>query len=160
MNTPPDALRVCTRCGIAKPAEAFSANQGYCKPCHVAAVMASQQRYPERHRAQKRVSYALRTGALVRPDRCERCQTPTKLHAHHEDYAKPLEVSWLCQACHVGRHVEIRSADRPAPIVTVPTAAQAAARALGRLGGLARSERKTAACRENAKKASLANRRV
>jgi hypothetical protein len=35
-----------------------------------------------------------------------RCGEP-KVHAHHEDYSRPLDVTWLCQKCHVQRHVEL-----------------------------------------------------
>jgi hypothetical protein len=28
------------------------------------------------------------------------------LHAHHTDYTKPLLVTWLCPACHLGWHAE------------------------------------------------------
>ncbi len=27
-----------------------------------------------------------------------------KVDAHHEDYAKPLVVKWLCRSCHVSLH--------------------------------------------------------
>ena len=27
-----------------------------------------------------------------------------KVQAHHEDYTKPLEVTWLCSACHAKVH--------------------------------------------------------
>jgi len=42
-----------------------------------------------------------------RPDRCSACQIITqKLHAHHPDYSKPLEVIWLCVPCHCRLHNE------------------------------------------------------
>ena len=40
-----------------------------------------------------------------RPDRCSKCQTvTTKLHAHHPDYDKPLEVIIFCRDCHYKKH--------------------------------------------------------
>jgi hypothetical protein len=47
-------------------------------------------------------------GDLVRPDACSKCgQTPllnkagvSQIQAHHADYAKPLEVEWICVFCH------------------------------------------------------------
>jgi ribosomal protein S27AE len=53
------------------------------------------------------VSYAIKTGKLVRKN-CERCGNENSL-AHHEDYDKPLMVNWLCQPCHKQRHKEINS---------------------------------------------------
>ena|SRR5215471_6534448 len=37
------------------------------------------------------------------PHDCERCGAPNA-HAHHDDYAKPLDVRWLCRACHGIEH--------------------------------------------------------
>lgn len=62
--------------------------------------------------AQNMVEYALRVGALVRPDRCESCGARpelmadgrSRIQAHHCDYNKPLEVMWLCQKCHHAWH--------------------------------------------------------
>jgi len=46
------------------------------------------------------VSYAIKTGALVRPEVCSSCDCICQAQAHHHDYEKPLEVEWLCQGCH------------------------------------------------------------
>lgn len=37
---------------------------------------------------------------------CESCSSINKVHAHHDDYAKPLNVRWLCPACHKKWHIE------------------------------------------------------
>jgi hypothetical protein len=58
--------------------------------------------------ARRRVRIAIENGSLIRPDKCERCYLPGKIHGHHEDYSKPLEVMWLCEPCHIGRHMELR----------------------------------------------------
>lgn len=55
--------------------------------------------------ARRKVQTALRQGRLVRPDKCEYCgEGGRKIHAHHEDYRKPMEVEWLCTRCHGTRH--------------------------------------------------------
>lgn len=55
---------------------------------------------PEKYHAQNKVSYALRIGIITKPSCCEKCSSNSKLHAHHEDYSKPLDVTWLCVPCH------------------------------------------------------------
>lgn len=55
-------------------------------------------------RAHRAVAKALRTGQLVR-GACAVCGgRPT--HAHHNDYARPLEVTWLCVPCHRSVHAK------------------------------------------------------
>lgn len=59
-------------------------------------------------RARATVHAAIKRGELVRPATCEECGGPGReyrdgragIHAHHDDYAKPLEVRWLCGNCH------------------------------------------------------------
>ena len=51
----------------------------------------------------KKLQEAVRMGIVVKPDTCEMChqQLPkNKIHGHHEDYSKPLEVKWVCSSCH------------------------------------------------------------
>lgn len=60
--------------------------------------------HPEKTRARTALGNALRDGKIQRPDKCEICQTETRLHGHHEDYSEPLNVEWLCPKCHHGRH--------------------------------------------------------
>lgn len=49
------------------------------------------------------VAYALRTGQLQRLP-CQFCGTTSRVQAHHDDYQQPLNVMWLCQRHHAGRH--------------------------------------------------------
>jgi hypothetical protein len=58
------------------------------------------------------VYWAVRTGLIERPDRCARCgdsPPPHRLHAHHPDYSKPLDVVWLCSLCHGKDHARLRA---------------------------------------------------
>jgi len=48
------------------------------------------------------VAKALRMGAMERKP-CEVCGR-VKTEAHHEDYARPLEVRWLCKSHHTDEH--------------------------------------------------------
>ena len=61
-----------------------------------------QARHPEKTRARRLVYWAVRRGNLQRQP-CEVCGAP-EVHAHHEDYSKPLEVRWLCSAHHLAAH--------------------------------------------------------
>lgn len=64
------------------------------------------EKYPERRRAHNQTSVAIRSGRLVRQP-CEVCgDEPT--HAHHNDYARPLDVRWLCRHHHDLHHKELR----------------------------------------------------
>ncbi len=61
-----------------------------------------RKRNPEKYKAWNAVSNALRDGKLVRQP-CEKCGNP-RVDGHHEDYDKPLEVTWLCRQCHQTHH--------------------------------------------------------
>jgi hypothetical protein len=49
------------------------------------------------------VNNAVRDGRLVRKP-FEGCGTTIRVEAHHDDYAKPLEVRWFCRTCHRAEH--------------------------------------------------------
>lgn len=53
------------------------------------------------------VGNAVRDGRLTKPKACESCgEAPKRLHGHHDDYAQPLNVRWLCPRCHKEWHEE------------------------------------------------------
>lgn len=51
------------------------------------------------------VRKAIKAGELKRMP-CEKCGAD-KVHAHHPDYSKPLEVMWLCPKHHRRLHLEL-----------------------------------------------------
>jgi ribosomal protein S27AE len=61
-----------------------------------------RRKYPERYAANTAVTNALADGRLQRQP-CEGCGAK-RAQAHHDDYAKPLVVRWLCARCHVRHH--------------------------------------------------------
>ena len=71
--------------------------------------------------ARSKAQYAVKTGELIKPNKCEVCEIPAKkalrgiLEGHHEDYSKPLEVIWLCSGCHADadRALEAKAASSP-----------------------------------------------
>jgi ribosomal protein S27AE len=54
-------------------------------------------------KAHKAVRVALLSGKLVRQP-CSACGSVIGVQGHHDDYSKPLEVTWLCGACHRQKH--------------------------------------------------------
>lgn len=50
------------------------------------------------------VRLAVKFGILNKPNYCEKCKSESIPQAHHHDYAKPLDVIWLCRKCHGEEH--------------------------------------------------------
>lgn len=66
-----------------------------------------QQNNQEKRAAHVILGNAVRDGKIEKPSTCQRCKEPTysrRLHAHHHDYAKPLDVEWICAKCHREEH--------------------------------------------------------
>lgn len=61
---------------------------------------------PEKRNAHIAVNNALRDGRITKYC-CEECFNDN-VQAHHKDYSKPLEVTWLCIKCHNKFHVRER----------------------------------------------------
>lgn len=86
-NQPP-----CAHCGGPIDPERVGSPL-YCLSC-------MWEREKIRGRSGGAVHRALRAGTLVR-QACEVCGTSDgRIDAHHDDYAKPLDVRWLCRRHH------------------------------------------------------------
>lgn len=59
-----------------------------------------REKYPEKYRAHYLLNNAIQQGKII-PLLCV-CGAPGE--AHHEDYTKPLEVTWLCKKHHAEAH--------------------------------------------------------
>lgn len=55
----------------------------------------------EQMAAKEKLNRAVKAGKVFKPDSCSKCKgSEKKMYGHHKDYSKPLEVEWLCSACH------------------------------------------------------------
>jgi len=63
-----------------------------------------KQDHPNGLRAHARVCYALKTGRMIKPNKCQDCNKIGRVCAHHDDYSKPYDVQWLCWSCHRLKH--------------------------------------------------------
>ncbi len=122
----------CTKCGVSQSSENFLQKEvGDKKNCWCrACIRYSQAKYARKRyrqkthlyrerdklrkpkpildkakfKAQSAVRTAVYKGRLSKPDACEICGKVCIAHGHHEDYSKPLSVTWLCPACHAEKH--------------------------------------------------------
>jgi hypothetical protein len=59
-----------------------------------------KSRNKDKIRAHAAVERALKRGIIVKPKYCTNCASSRRLEAHHQDYTKLLDVTWLCKLCH------------------------------------------------------------
>lgn len=86
-----------------------------------------QLQNPEKARAQMQANEAIKAGKLIRQC-CSKCGRPDKVHGHHDDYSKPLDVRWLCAACHRRYHVAYRESFKSKQPATLPSPLRAPVR--------------------------------
>lgn len=94
---------ICTRCR-----QAPSVVNAYCRPCYAIYRKEYRRTHPKtpaqrkKDSARHRIQHAVERKGFPRHP-CRDCGNP-KSEAHHHDYDKPLEVVWLCKACHTQEH--------------------------------------------------------
>lgn len=99
--------KTCKHCG--KEFQPRTKRGCYCPgPCMRAKELAyGRHRYatfsPVRRKAIFLATQALERGNL-KPQPCEVCGSKSFIVAHHDDYAKPLDVRWLCRTDHKHHH--------------------------------------------------------
>lgn len=64
-----------------------------------------KREHPERIKAHNDLKTAVRLGRIKRQP-CEVCGEP-EAEAHHKDYSRTLEVSWLCKKHHEEAHSKL-----------------------------------------------------
>jgi flagellar biosynthesis GTPase FlhF len=63
-----------------------------------------KKKNPQKAAAHSLILWAIRTGVMIRPEKCEECGMKDKIQGHHENYLRPMEVKWLCRKCHLEKH--------------------------------------------------------
>ena len=118
-------VKTCFKCGRTLPLDEFyrhpamsDGHLGKCKDCAKADAKRRRDedpaadletrlracaKNPTRKNAHMALDAAVRAGAIERPTVCSGCgctDAEHRIEAHHHDYAKPLDVIWLCTPCH------------------------------------------------------------
>lgn len=99
----PQTFLDCERCGRRfGPVQRLAAR--FCsRRCAYAALRTGVTPWlatPEAKLATRAVQQAIRHGVLARPETCEECGERRRIEGAHLDYARPLDVRWLCIPCH------------------------------------------------------------
>lgn len=61
-----------------------------------------RQNNPKQTWAHQCLRSAIKRGLVIQAA-CESCGDPNS-EAHHPDYDRPMDVQWLCRACHKAEH--------------------------------------------------------
>lgn len=101
--------KICTRADVQKNRKQnisyyreYDRNRGNRHPKGYNKIYSTK--YPNKARARRMVAYRIYKKQLF-PEPCEVCGGKTSVHAHHDDYAKPLNIRWLCAAHHRQWHL-------------------------------------------------------
>lgn len=117
--------KLCKKCGREKPLSEFYKNPRYssgyeskCKECVKEATrrreienpegvlksrLSAYGKKPTHENGYRVIEAALMAGVIEKPHSCSICNCPDtekRIEAHHYDYERPLEVTWLCPDCH------------------------------------------------------------
>lgn len=101
-----DALSECARCHGPMPVQTTGGSRKrYCST-----TCKDSDRDPAKLASRLALKTAVNRGEIVRPASCQRCgKSEALIEGHHHDYAKPLDVQWLCPKCHAATHMEMRA---------------------------------------------------
>lgn len=65
--------------------------------------------------ARRKLRNAVSNGHITKPKSCQKCKAivpKNRIHGHHTDYSKPLDVIWLCSVCHSFEHTLLREGEK------------------------------------------------
>ena len=105
-------MKTCTLCKENKVLSDFNRQSGRnwlyrseCRLCQNRRRRANKMaKDPIKFKSRYKVRDAIKSGKLIRPDRCQSCREKGKIEAHHIDYNEPYNVKWLCYQCHRKLH--------------------------------------------------------
>jgi hypothetical protein len=95
----------CSNCGREKDGSYL--NESYCRECRIfkrkmnRPSRTDEQKFKE---AVRKLTWKKISDGVLERMPCEVCKTTENVEAHHDDYAKPLEVRWLCKKHHREHH--------------------------------------------------------
>ena len=99
------AAKICFKCGKEKPLTEFykhsemaDGHLNKCKECTKADTRKREKENPRSVLHSRLSAYG-----IDKPHNCSICNCPDiekRIEAHHYDYEKPLDVTWLCPDCH------------------------------------------------------------
>lgn len=69
------------------------------------------KRDPVKRAANVILGNAVRDGKIIKKP-CKKCGSKVRVHGHHDDYTKPLKVTWLCPTCHGEHHKKLNETAR------------------------------------------------
>ncbi len=74
-----------------------------------ASIAKGKKKWLEKNYYKKRATFPINNGIenkkIIKPARCSLCKmSKPRIHGHHWDYSKPLDVFWLCSQCHAFIH--------------------------------------------------------
>jgi hypothetical protein len=78
------------------------------KKAQKAAKIRHRMKHADHCYARDAVNHAIKRGEITEGP-CEICGSKEKIHAHHDDYSKPLKVRWLCAKHHNEFHKQERT---------------------------------------------------
>ena len=67
-----------------------------------------KREHPFITKSRRILTHAVRDRRVEKPRECAQCNSGGIIDGHHFDYAKPIEVIWLCRQCHKDLHLEGR----------------------------------------------------
>jgi lysozyme len=110
----------CSRCG-----ESQNRNGRYCKKCHAAYLREWRKTHAPNHYQKiksiirSKTKMRIRRGLLIKQP-CEVCGSLI-VEAHHDDYEKPYDITWLCKKHHQEHHNNMPKVKRKNKMLSLPT---------------------------------------